>query len=197
MRKETYFRDCFLPKHLEEQIFRCLILCFLWSRPFFRGGKSDSAKYFGVLLIWRSILAFFKLPMSHKNYFLVDVLFNVCSIALVLDGSSLPWLRKKQCNVWFTVEGIEGRSHHHLSKAGRSWELVGPCQAGVTFSAHLPVCNLPPIEFSPFRWAPAFLSPKFTWFRYLKPWEKRNFGGLPEGVRQEATSDRACCLTQL
>jgi len=118
-----------------------------------------------------------------------SALWLVCWMAVSLTGD----LRS---SIWLTRSGIEGRGHHHMSQAERSWNLVGPCPPGISFNAHLPVCSLA-LWLLPRQMISCYPLLHFTWFRCLKPWERRNFRGLPEGVRQEATSVRACCLTQL
>lgn len=86
--------------------------------------------------------------VSHNflmNVFFIAYLHHSSNVSLLLHGwcgrwqlGSFAWWSEKQ----LIGSGIEGRGHHHVLQAARSWNMVGPCPPGISFHAHLPVCNL-------------------------------------------------------
>lgn len=169
-------------------------------------GKSDSAENVGIILMFISVLALLKLPMFHTIFWWMFSLLLICitNVSLLLHGSCVRWQLVSltgdlRSSVWLIGSGIEGRGHHRVLQAERSWNLVGPCPPGISFHVHLPVCNLA-LWLLPSQMISCFPLPALYLVQVPQPLREKEFQRFAWGwkagshVRKSTLSDPALIL---
>lgn len=116
------------------------------SGSFFYGRQSDSAENVVILLILICVLALLKLPVSHKISFSTAYLHHNANVPPLLHGWCGRWqlvglIGSLRSSFWLRGSGIKDRGHHHVLRAERRCNLVGPCPPGISFKADLPICS--------------------------------------------------------
>lgn len=80
------------------------------------------------------------------NVFSTAYLHHDTNVSLLLHGWCGRWqlvtlIGYLRSSFWLRGSGIKDRGHHHVLRAERRCNLMGPCPPGISFKAHLPICN--------------------------------------------------------